>query len=92
MIEVVGGPGVSDGGGDVLVVPVFKDLVWGPGAELVASAVGDWLEPYLVAQDFSGKAGHRFVDGIIDNFVDQMMQTSVGSISDVQTVPLSNML
>jgi leucyl aminopeptidase len=59
MIEVVGGPEIPDGDGDVLVVPVFKDLVWGPGAGAVVAAMGDWVEPYLAAQDFSGKTGQK---------------------------------
>lgn len=41
---------------DVLVVPVFADRSWGPGAEEALSGV-DGLEGYLDAVDFSGKRG-----------------------------------
>jgi leucyl aminopeptidase len=61
MIEVVAGPEVSEGGGDVLVVPVFADLTWGPGAEWAADAVGGWVGAYLEEQDFSGKKGQTAV-------------------------------
>ncbi len=55
MIEVVAGPEPADGSGDALVVPVFADLSWGPGAEWAADSLGDWVGGYLEAQDFSGK-------------------------------------
>ena len=57
MIEVVAGPELGDGSGDALVVPVFADLTWGPGAEWAVEALGDWVSDYLEAQDFSGKTG-----------------------------------
>ena len=59
MIEVVAGPDVPRGGGEICVVPVFADRVWGPGAEVVADALGDWVDGYLEAQDFSGKTGQK---------------------------------
>lgn len=55
MIEVVAGPEPAEASGDVLVVPVFADLTWGPGAEWAAASLGDWVPGYLEAQDFSGK-------------------------------------
>jgi leucyl aminopeptidase len=57
MIEVGAGPELADGSGDALVVPVFADLTWGPGAEWAAAALGDWVTDYLEAQEFSGKVG-----------------------------------
>jgi leucyl aminopeptidase len=57
MISIVGGPALPEGSGEVLVVPVFAELVWGPGAGVVVSALGDWVEQYLNAQEFSGKTG-----------------------------------
>ncbi len=61
MIEVVAGPEVAEGSGDMLIVPVFEDLTWGPGAEWAVAALGEWAEGYLEAQDFSGKKAQSAV-------------------------------
>ena len=61
MIEVVAGPEVADGHGDMLVVPVFAELTYGPGADWAVAALGDWIEGYLESQDFSGKQGQTAV-------------------------------
>ncbi len=57
MTEITGGPDVVGGDGDLLAVPVLADLTWGPGADVVAEAFGDWIEEYLERKDFSGKVG-----------------------------------
>lgn len=57
MIEVVAGPGLEEVSGDLLVVPVFADRIWGPGAESIATALGDWVGGYFDGLDFTGKAG-----------------------------------
>ena len=57
MIEVVAGPIPADGRADALVVPVFADLTWGPGADWASESLGGWLAEYLEAMDFSGKTG-----------------------------------
>jgi len=57
MIEVVAGDTLDAASGDVLVVPVLSGLTWGPGAAWAVAALGDWVEDYLVAQEFTGKAG-----------------------------------
>lgn len=56
MIEVVPGGSLFDEGADLLVVPVFADLTWGPGAEAVAERLGPWLEDYFAAREFAGGA------------------------------------
>ena len=57
MIEVVPGGPMFEGEGDLLVVPVFADLTWGPGAEAAAERLGPWLDDYLTAREFTGGAG-----------------------------------
>jgi len=60
-VDVTTGPAVAAGSGDLLVVPVMTDLVWGPGADWVASVLGDWLAPYLGGREFVGKTGQTAV-------------------------------
>jgi leucyl aminopeptidase len=43
--------------GDLLVLPVFEDGVWGPGAADTVAGLGDWVEGYLAGLDFTGKVG-----------------------------------
>ncbi|MDJ0663258.1 MAG: leucyl aminopeptidase [Acidimicrobiia bacterium] len=50
-------PSLDDLSGDLLILPVFADRTWGPGAEEVAAELGDWLDDYLEGLDFSGKVG-----------------------------------
>ncbi|RPI25661.1 MAG: leucyl aminopeptidase [Actinobacteria bacterium] len=57
MIEIASGPALEDGDGDLLAVPVFDGPAWGPGAEWVAAALGDWITPYLERREFTGKKG-----------------------------------
>ena len=57
MIEVVPGGPMFEGEGDLLVVPVFEDLTWGPGAGEAAERLGPWLNDYLGAREFTGGAG-----------------------------------
>jgi leucyl aminopeptidase len=57
MIEFTSAISVEGATGDVLAVPVFAGLTWGPGAEWAANRLGDWVPTYLESRDFSGKAG-----------------------------------
>jgi len=57
MIEISAGGQLADESGEALAVPVFEDLVWGPGADWIADELGDWLETYLDEEDFKGKLG-----------------------------------
>jgi len=57
MIEVVPSGALFDGQADLLVVPVFADLSWGPGAEAMADRLGAWLAEYLSAREFTGAVG-----------------------------------
>ncbi len=52
-------PSVDAAKADVLVVPVLDGLEWGPGADLVADALGEGLTDFLAAQDFTGAAGQH---------------------------------
>lgn len=57
MIEIIPAESVDTVAGGALVVPVFEDRVWGPGADWAAGRLGDWLDAYLAGADFTGKAG-----------------------------------
>jgi len=57
MIEILAGRGLADESGEALAVPVFEDLVWGPGADWIAAELGEWLDGYLDEEDFHGKLG-----------------------------------
>ncbi len=57
MLEVTGGPDLGEVEGDVLVVPAFAERVWGPGADRVVEALGEWIDDYLAGRGFTGKAG-----------------------------------
>jgi leucyl aminopeptidase len=61
MIEISAGTGLVDESGEALAVPVFEDLVWGPGADWMAAQLGDWLDAYLEEEDFNGKLGQLAV-------------------------------
>ncbi len=50
-------PNLDGASGDLLILPVFEDRAWGPGADVVATGLGDWLEDYLDGLDFTGKVG-----------------------------------
>ena len=43
MTEIVPGGAASASTADLLVVPVFAELTWGPGAESAADQLGPWL-------------------------------------------------
>ena len=51
-MEIVAIPDLQGASGDLLVLPVYQDRVWGPGAEEAVAAMGDWLEGYLEGLDF----------------------------------------
>lgn len=56
-MDIIVKPDLHDTSADLLVLPVYKDRAWGPGAEPVVEELGDWLEPYLDGLDFTGKTG-----------------------------------
>lgn len=57
MIRVEAGGALEAESGGLLAVPVFQDLVWGPGAGWAAEQLGDWLDHYLAEHGFEGKLG-----------------------------------
>ncbi len=61
MTEIVPGGAVSAATADLLIVPVFADLTWGPGAESTADQLGPWVADYLKAREFTGAIGQLAV-------------------------------
>ena len=59
MIEIAGGGPLEEASGDLLAVPVFADLSYGPGAEFAAERLGGWLEGYFASREFAGKTGQQ---------------------------------
>ncbi len=57
VIEIVAASSLDELSGDLLVLPVFEDRVWGPGTEEIVAGLGDWIDGYLDGLDFSGKVG-----------------------------------
>jgi len=55
MIDIATGPEPAATSGDLLAVPVFADLTWGPGAEAAAGALD--LDDFFTLKEFTGKAG-----------------------------------
>jgi leucyl aminopeptidase len=56
-MDIVATPDLARVTGDLLVLPVFEDGVWGPGAADTVAGLGDWVEDYLAGLDFTGKVG-----------------------------------
>ena len=54
MTEIVPGGAASASSADLLIVPVFADLTWGPGAESAIDQLGSWVTGYLESREFSG--------------------------------------
>jgi len=61
MIEIIPGGEVSASTADLLIVPVFTDLTWGPGAESTADQLGPWVTGYLESREFRGAKGQLAV-------------------------------
>ncbi len=59
MTEIVGGEPLDETTADLLVVPVFAELSYGPGADAVAERLGDWLDGYFETREFTGKTGQE---------------------------------
>jgi leucyl aminopeptidase len=57
MTEIVAGGDPFASSADLLVVPVFSGLTWGPGAETVSDRMGPWLADFLEGREFTGAAG-----------------------------------
>ena len=43
-------------------------------------------------RDFGGEAGHRLVDRVVDDFVDQVVQAAGGGVGNVHARPLADVL
>jgi len=57
MTEIIAGGTSFETEADLLVVPVFGDLTWGPGAEAASDRLGSWITGYLRDREFTGGTG-----------------------------------
>ncbi len=67
-MDIIVKPNLDGATGDLLILPVFTDRTWGPGAEAVVSSLGDWLDGYLDGLDFTGKVGQTAAVPGVDGF------------------------
>ena len=56
-MEIVAAANLEEAGGDLLVLPVYEERAWGPGAAEIAAGLGDFLDGYFDGLDFTGKTG-----------------------------------
>ncbi len=61
MTEIVPGAAIADSTADLLIVPVFAELTWGPGAESAAEQLGPWITGYLESREFTGASGQTAI-------------------------------
>jgi len=71
--------------GDLLVLPVYEDRVWGPGAEATVAALGDWVDGYLDGLDFTGKIGQSAAMPGSDGF-GRVLFIGLGSEADADVL------
>ena len=72
-------------GGDLLILPVYEDRVWGPGAAEVVERLGDWLDSYFDGLDFTGKVGQMAaVPG--NNGFGRILFVGLGAEADADTL------
>jgi leucyl aminopeptidase len=86
MIEIAGGGALEEASGDLLAVPVFADLTYGPGAEFVADRLGDWLEGYFASREFTGKVGQQVTVPGGDLSFSEVLFVGVGEEVDDEVV------
>ena len=56
-MEIVAVANLEEVSGDLLVLPVYEEGAWGPGAAEIAAGLGDFLDGYFDGLDFTGKVG-----------------------------------
>ena len=86
MVEIAGGGALEEASGDLLAVPVFADLTYGPGAEFVADRLGDWLEGYFASREFTGKVGQQVTVPGGDLSFSEVLFVGVGEEVDDEVV------
>ena len=86
MTEIDGGAPLEEASGDLLAVPVFADLTYGPGAEFVATRLGDWLEGYFSSREFTGKTGQSVTVPGGDLAFSEVMFLGVGEEVDEEAI------
>ena len=87
MIEFSQASALEDTTGDVLAVPVFSDLTWGPGAEWAVAQLGEWVTGYFEGQEFTGKKGQvAALPGAGSVSFDKVVFVGLGDEADVEGV------
>lgn len=87
VIEIQQGPALEEASGDLLALPVFADVTWGPGADWAAGQLGGWLDGYLETQEFSGKPGQLLsVPGGEALPFEQVLFVGVGEDVDAEAI------
>ncbi len=71
--------------GDLLILPVFEERVWGPGAAEIVQSLGDWLESYFDGLDFTGKVGQAAAVPGDDRF-GRILFLGLGAEADADTL------
>ena len=86
-LDVTAAGSLDDVAAGILVVPVFADLVWGPGADIVAQRMGEGLERYLRSQEFTGALGQvASTAGGGDLRFDRIVFVGVGAEVDAEAL------
>jgi leucyl aminopeptidase len=85
VIDIVAARELAEVGGDLLIVPVFEDLVWGPGGDVVESLLGESAEGFLEGAGFSGKAGETLTVPGGDGFA-RVCLVGLGSEADLDAL------
>ena len=86
MTEIVPGGATAASTADLLIVPVFAELTWGPGAESTAEQLGPWLNGYLEAREFSGASGQVVVVPGGDLSFGSVAFVGLGEEADAETL------
>ena len=85
MMNIATVPDLEGASGDLLILPVFEERVWGPGAAEVVQNLGGWLESYFDGLDFTGKVGQTAAVPGVDGF-DRILFLGLGAEADADTL------
>ncbi|MDJ0923478.1 MAG: leucyl aminopeptidase [Acidimicrobiia bacterium] len=84
-MNIVAAAELGDIGGDLLVVPVYEERVWGPGAAEIVASLGEWVEDYFDGLDFTGKVGQTAAVPGTDGFT-RVLFIGLGAEADADTL------
>ena len=85
MMNIATVPDLEGASGDLLILPVFEERVWGPGAAEVVQNLGGWLESYFDGLDFTGKVGQTAAVPGVDGF-GRILFVGLGAEADADTL------